>query len=143
MADRDYVFDTEPLVAFLYGEPGHGDVAQRLGEVEVGRAEGSIAEVTASAVFYLIARIECEEESPTRDSLRVADRDVRALGRRGVVLRRADWLLAGEIKARGGLSLGDSYAVALARERGATLVVGTDDLFDDLPVDVTVERIQA
>lgn len=141
MADREYVFDTEPLEAFLSEEPGHGDVAEQLGEVEVGRAEGRIAEVTASEVFHLIAHIEGDDGTPTRDSLRIADRDVRALGRRGVVLRRADWRLAGEIRGHGGLSLGDSYAVALACERGATLVVGTDDDFEDLPVDVTIERV--
>ena len=141
MADRAYVFDTEPLIAFLYGESGHADVAERLDEVEIGRTEGSIAEVTASEVFYLIARIEGDDGTPTRDSLRVADRDVRALGRRGLVLRRASWRLAGEIKAHGDLSLGDSYAVALAHERDETLVVGTDDDFDDLPVDVAVARV--
>lgn len=141
MADRGYVFDTEPLVAFLYEEPGHGDVAERLDEVEVGRAEASVTELTASEVFYLVARIEGEEGSPTTDSLRVADRDVRALGRRGVVLRQASWRLAGEVKAHGGLSLADSYAVALAHEREETLVVGEDDDFEGLPVDVSVERV--
>lgn len=142
MPDRAYVFDTEPLVAFLYEEPGHGDVADRLDEVEVGRAEASVAEVTASEVFYLIARIEGEDGFPTPESLRTADRDVRALGRRGVVLRGASWRLAGEIKAQGGLSLGDSFAVALALARDETLVAGGDGDFDDLPVDVPVERVR-
>ena len=140
MADRAFVFDTEPLVAFLYEEPGHADVAERLDEVEVGRSEGSIAEVTASEVFYLIARVEGDDGAPTPDSLRIADRDVRALLRRGLVLRRASWRLAGEIKAHGGLPLGNSYAVALAHEREETLVVGSDEDLDELPVDVAIDR---
>ena len=138
-----YVFDTEPLVSFLYEEPGHVDVAERLEEVEVGRSDGSIAEVTASEVFYLVARIEGVDGRPTADSLRTADRDVRTLARRGLTLRRAGWRLAGEVKAHGGLSFADSYAVALAAERDETLVVGADDDFDELPVKVTVERIRA
>jgi len=143
MPGRAYVFDTEPLVAFLYEEPGHVDVAERLDEVEVGRSDGSIAEVTASEVFYLVARIEGVDGRPTDDSLRIADRDVRTLARRGVTLRRADWRVAGEVKASGSLSLGDAFAVALAYSREETLVVGADDDFDDLPVDVAIERIEA
>lgn len=138
----EYVFDTEPIVAFLYEEHGHQDVADRLAEVESGDIDGSIAEVTASEVFYLVARIEGDDGKPTADSLRTADRDVRTLERRGVTLRRADWRIAGEIKADGGLSIADSYGVALAHERGATFVVGADEDFGDLPVDVTVERIR-
>lgn len=143
MPGRAYVFDTEPLVAFLYGEPGHAHVAERLDEVVVGRAEGSLAEVTAAELFYLVARIEGDHEKPTPESRRVAGRDVRTFARHGLTLRRADWRLAGEVKARGGLSLPDSYAVALAAEREETLVVGADDGFDDLPVDVVVERIRS
>jgi len=141
VAGRAYVFDTEPLVAFLYGEPGHADVAERLDEVVVGRTTGSITEVTAAEVSYLVARIEGDDETPTPESRRTADRDVRALERRGLTIRRADWRLAGEVKAHGGLSLVDAYAVALAAERDETLVVGADDDFDDLPVDVAIERV--
>jgi predicted nucleic acid-binding protein len=72
----------------------------------------------------------------------VADRDVRALTRLGVDRERADWRLAGEVKTDGGISLADAYAVALAHERGATLVAGADDDFDALPIDVEVERVR-
>jgi predicted nucleic acid-binding protein len=46
------------------------------------------------------------------------------------------------VKADGGISLTDAYAVALAHERGATLVTGVDDDFDALPIDVEVERFR-
>lgn len=138
----EYVFDTEPIIAFLYDEPGHENVADRLDEIESGDVEGSLAEVTASEVFYLVARIEGNAGAPTADSLREADRDIRTLERRGLTLRKADWRLAGEIKADGGLSLADSYGAALAHERNAMFIVGADEDFDDLPVDVNVERIR-
>lgn len=141
-ATAEYVFDTEPLIAFLYREPGHDEVAARLEEIGSGAIDGSIAEVTASEVFYLVARIEGDDGTPTTESLRVADRDVRALERRGLARRRADWRLAGEIKADGGLSLADAYGAALAHERSATLIVGGDEDFDDLPVEVELDRIE-
>jgi len=138
-----YVFDTEAMIAFLYDEPGHEYVGGLLGDVEAGDAGGFLSDTNATEVYYLVARFEgTTEGKPTRTSLRVADRDVRALTRLGVDLERADWRIAGEVKADGRISLADAYAVALAHERDATLVVGADDDFDALPVDVEVERFR-
>lgn len=136
-----YVFDTEAIVAFLYGEPGHNTVADLLTAVFEGETPGRITETNASEVFYLVARFEgTDADDPTTESLREADRDLRALERRGLQFERADWRLAGEIKADGHISLADAHAVTLAHERNATLVVGADDDFDDLPV--TVDLLQ-
>jgi predicted nucleic acid-binding protein len=132
----EYVFDTEAIIAFLYDEPGHDTVADLLGDVFDGTAEGYIAETNASEVFYLVARFEGNNDKPTEASLRDADRDVRALERRGLSLERANWQLAGKVKAYGDISLADAHAVALAHDRDATLVVGGDDDFDELPIDV-------
>jgi len=60
-----YVFDTEPLVSFLYREPGHEAVARRLASGESGEAECHIADVTAAELFYLIARIGGIHGEPT------------------------------------------------------------------------------
>jgi predicted nucleic acid-binding protein len=57
-------------------------------------------------------------------------------------LTSADWHLAAEIKADGGISLADAYAVALAYDRDATLVAGADDDFDELPVDIELRRFR-
>jgi len=138
-----YVFDAEAIVAFLYDEPGHERVGALLDAVERGAAEGYLTETNASEVYYLVARFEgTPEERPTPASLRTADRDVRALTRRGVALERADWRLAAEVKADGSISLADACGVALAHERDAVLVAGGDDDFDALPVDVAVERFR-
>ena len=142
MSEPHYVFDTEALIAFLYAEPGHEVVAARLREIEAGGATGAVAETNAAEVLYLVARIEGDDGVPTAASLRAADRDVRSFDRRGVTLARADWRLAAEIKADGSCSLADAYAVALAVDHGATLVVGADDDFDDLPVGVELERFR-
>ena len=82
------------------------------------------------------------DEKPTSASLRAADRDIRTLTRRGVAVERANWRLAGEVKADGNISLADAYAVALAHGRDATLIAGVDDDFDALPVDIDIERFR-
>lgn len=142
-ASGGYVFDTEALVAFLYNEPGHERVADLLDDVFADEVDGVLAETNASEVFYLVARFEGVDDAPTDASLREADRDLRALERQGMGIEPADWRLAAEVKADGHVSLADAYAVALAVERGATLVAGADDDFDDLPVDVDVYRFRA
>jgi len=137
-----YVFDTETIIAYLYSEPGHDVVAQQLTAVRDGDAEGLLTETNAAEVFYLVARFESSEESPTDSSRRAADRDLHALQRLGVEIRRADWRAVGEIKAAGHISLADAHAVALAVETDGTLLVGGDDDFVDLPVDVAVTRFR-
>jgi predicted nucleic acid-binding protein len=139
----EYIYDTEAIIAFLYDEPGHEIVAALLNDVFDGSTEGSLAEMNASEVFYLVARFEGTadgESTPT--SLRVADRDIRALQQQGLHIRLPNWQLVGEIKAHGHLSLADACAVALAHDRDATLVVGADDDFDDLPIDVPLEQFR-
>ena len=138
-----YVFDTEPIIAFLYDEPGHDRVGELLDEVEAGDVEGLLSETNASEAYYLVARYEgTPDEKPTPASLRAADRDIRTLTRRGVAIERVEWRLAGEVKADGHISLADAYAVALAYDRDATLIAGGYDDFDALPVDVDVERFR-
>lgn len=138
-----YVFDTEAIIAYLYNEPGHETVAATLDTVFEGETEASLTEANASEVFYLVARFEgTADDTPTKASLRDADRDLRALERQGLTIRVAPWRLAGEVKADGDISLADANAVALAAERDATLVVGADDDFDDLPLDVDLSQFR-
>ncbi len=137
-----YVFDTEAIIAFLYNEPGHEDVAALLDEVFTGATDGFLTETNASEVFYLVARFEGTDDAPTDTSLREADRDIRALERQGLKLEAADWRLAAEVKADGNISLADAYAIALAYEREVTLVAGADDDFDELPVDIDLLRFR-
>jgi predicted nucleic acid-binding protein len=138
----EYVFDTEAIIAYLYKEPGHEVVADLLDQVFSGETGGVLTEMNASEVFYLVARFEGVDDAPTDASLREADRDIRALERQGLELEAADWRLAAEVKADGSISLADAYAVALAHERDATLVAGADDDFDELPIEVDLDRFR-
>ena len=139
----EYVFDIEAIIAYLYNEPGHETVATTLDAVFEDDAEGSLSEVNASEVYYLVARFEgTVDDKPTKASFRDADRDLRALERRGLTIRVAPWRLAGEVKADSNISLADANAVALAAERDATLLVGADDDFDDLPLDIDLSQFR-
>ncbi|MDZ7747320.1 MAG: PIN domain-containing protein [Halobacteriales archaeon] len=139
---REYVFDTEAIIAFLYGEPGHETVAVLLEKVFTGEAAGLLTKTNASEVYYLIARFDGVDETPTATSLRKADRDIRALEERGLRIEPANWRLAAEVKADGDISLADAHVVALAHERDATLVAGADDDFDELPVEIDIRRFR-
>lgn len=141
----DYVFDTEPLIAYFYGETGADEVRERLEAIENEEVAAAIAHVTAAEVMYKIARLETgrpNEIAPTEDELAVGERDVRVLQGFGVTIETPPWRLAGRIKAPGGISIGDAYAAALAAAEDATLVVGADSEFDDLAVDVDLHRIR-
>lgn len=137
-----YVFDAEAIIAYLYDEPGHETVEEYLREATNSDTEGYLTETNAAEVLYLIARFEGADGRPTTSSLRIADRDIRALERGGLLLGRADWRLAAEIKADGHISLADAHAVALAVRHDGILIAGGDDDFDELPVDVTVDRFR-
>lgn len=136
-----YVFDAEPLIAYLYDEPGSDEVEELLDEIDRNRANGMLSEVTACEVAYKVARIE-SDGSPGETELTAGKRDVRLLERAGLAIEPASWPVAARVKADGGISLGDAYAVALAVDRDATLVVGGDSEFEDLPVEVDRRRFR-
>ncbi len=141
MSDR-YVFDTEAIIAYLYDEPGRSVAEDYLTDVRNGAVDGLLAETNAGEVLYLVSRFEGSGDTPTTDSLRTADRDLRALERWGLQIERADWRLAAEVKAHGHISFADAHGVALAHEQNATLIAGADDDFETLPIDVNVVRFR-
>jgi len=112
---RRYTFDTGPL--FLYfGESVRAK--KLLDEVQRGRVEGSTCEPNLAELYYKT----CEKMG--RETARIRYLSIR---RSKVIVFAPDETLsrsAGELKCkhRGKLSLVDAYALALAKERGATLI---------------------
>ena len=140
-----FVFDAEPLIAYFYGEPGSLDVTERLQAIESEEATGAISHATATEVVYKIARLETsdpDQTPPGDDEFDVGERDLRVLRGHGVTIETPSWSNVARIKGAGGISLGDSYAAALALEQEATLVVGADPEFDDLPAAIDLYRIR-
>ena len=141
----DYVFDTEPLIAYFYDEPGAQDVTERLQAIERDTASGAIAHATATEIVYKIARLQTGDPNqipPGDDEFDVGERDLRVLRGYGVTIETPPSSTVARIKGAGGISLGDSYAAALALEEGATLVVGSDPEFGDLSVNVDRYRVR-
>lgn len=139
------MFDTEPIIAWLHGEPGHDRVQALLDEVVDGDAGGIIADVNAAEIVYLDARLLAVargDSEPTTEDIAEGSYDVAMLERAGIRIEDANWQRAGRVKAPGGLSLGDAFAVAHAAALDATLVIGADEDFDDLPVEVELLRFR-
>jgi predicted nucleic acid-binding protein len=141
----DYVFDTEPLIAYFYDEPGAPDVTERLQAIESEEATGAISHATATEVGYKIARLETGDPNqipPGDDEFDVGEQDLRILRGYGVTIETPPWSTVARIKGAGGISLGDSYAAALALEEEATLVVGADPEFGDLSENLDLHQIR-
>lgn len=141
----DYVFDTEPLLAYFYDEPGAAEVTTRLQQIDDDEVSGAIAHATATEVVYKIARLETGDPNravPGDDEYDVGERDLRVLRGYGVTVETPSWSTVARIKGSGGISLGDSYAAALAIEEDATLVVGADPEFADLSADLSIHAIR-
>lgn len=141
----DYVFDTEPLIAYFYDEPGAPVVTERLQAIDSDQASGAISHATATEVVYKVARLETgapNQISPDEDEFDVGKQDLRILQGFGVTIETPPWSTVARIKGAGGISLGDSYAAALAVEEEAPLVVGADPEFGDLSDDIDLHQIR-
>lgn len=141
----DYVFDTEPLIAYLYDEPGASAVTERLRTIDRDEASGAISHATATELVYKIARLETgapNQTEPGEAEYEVGERDLRVLRDYGLAVETPAWATVARIKGAGGISLGDAYAAALAHKENATLVIGADPEFDALPVEVDLHRIR-
>ncbi len=141
----DYVFDTEPLIAYFYDEPGARDVTERLQAIDSDHASGAISHATATEVVYKVARLETGNPNqipPGEDEFDIGKQDLRILRGFGVTIETPPWSTVACIKGAGGISLGDSYAAALAIEREALLVIGADPEFGDLSDDIDLQQIR-
>ena len=138
------MFDTAPLIADLYDEPGAREVADYLRVIQDGTGTGAITHATAAEIGYKVTRLEATAPNSVTSPETVfpsGTRPIHVFQSFGVTIDTPDWNRVARIKAPGGISLGDAYAAALAEQRGATLVVGRDPEFDDIPADIEIERV--
>lgn len=135
MSDSEtLVFDTEPLLAFLWEEEGSDTVEEKLRMVK-SDAQGYLSSVTLTEVFYHIAN------SSSTQSAKNAVQRLKSYGFT-IVHSNETWQQAGKIKHKHSPALGDSYAVATAAHVDGTLIVGADDDFDPI-TEVSIERFRA
>lgn len=127
------VFDTEPLLAYLWDEDGSDVVEKRLEQVKNG-VQGYLSSVTLSEVYYNVAN------SSTVQSAKNAIQTLKNHGFE-IIDSGTTWQHAGWFKHKYGPALGDSYALGTAAEVDGTLIVGADDDFDPI-TEVPLERFR-
>jgi len=130
----DIVFDAEPLIAHADDEPGGEVVEEYLDAVAVGDATGYASYVTLAEIRYTIAR---KYDRATADEYLDWLTD---LGIEPVDVGHA-WMAASEYVLTYNPALGDSFALATAEHRDATLLVGGDGDYDDVS-DVPIARFR-
>lgn len=112
-----WALDAWAAVAFLQGEAPASRVRQALAEGAV------INDVSLGEVLYTLVR------NRGSDAALDAVRDLRG----ALVAEAPDWELtraAALVKAGGGLSYADSFAVATAKRRGAPLLTGDPEIVE-------------
>jgi len=128
------VFDAEPLIAHADDEPGSDVVEEYLDAVAVEDAAGYTSCVNLAEIRYTIAR---KYDRDTADEYLDWLTD---LGIETVDVGDA-WREASEYVLQYNPALGDSFALATAKDIEATLLVGGDDDYDEIS-DVPIERFR-
>ena len=113
------VFDAYAILAWVWGEPGAGFVAQLLREIEAGNLWGGVCTINLGEVYYRTCR---------EDGQQAAESDL-------AMLQKLPWEVisashdlvwaAARLKGRFPISYADAFALACAEQHGADLV--TDD----------------
>ena len=127
MRDR-LVLDSEALLAFYLGEKGGEVVRDYLKNIQNGEIEGYINIINLTEVYYILYRVnpEIAEEK---------ERNLRLYGLKVVPVEDNDlWREAAKIKSRYALSLADAFAAATAKTLKSKLMVGSDEEFEGLPI---------
>ncbi|ESS10304.1 MAG: putative nucleic acid-binding protein, contains PIN domain protein [uncultured archaeon A07HR60] len=128
------VFDAEPLIAHADDEPGSDVVEAYLDAVAVEDTAGYVSCVNLTEIRYTLARkydrSTADDYLDWLDDLGLDTKDTEAV-----------WVGASEYILTYNPALGDSFALATAKDVNATLLVGGDDDYDDVS-DVPIERFR-
>ena len=121
-------FDTEPIVAFLLGEPGAKPIIDLLQKIQNGDIKGCINIFNLTEVYYIVDRFNSTLAKQVRGYLRAYGLQVIPVEDNGL------WREAALLKNKYLLSLGDSFAVATAQAFKSKLVVGSDKELKNLDI---------
>jgi predicted nucleic acid-binding protein len=123
-------FDTEPIVAYFFGEAGAEPVIDLLEKIQNGDAYGYVNIVNLTEVYYAIARKDKKTADEKIDKLHLFGLKIVPVEEGGL------WREAALMKNKYTLSLGDAFAVATAQALKSKLVVGNDKALNGLPVEL-------
>ena len=123
-----YTFDSEAILAFYLDEEGAEVVEDCLERVQSGEAEGCINIINLTEIYYILSRVSPELAEETEKKLRLLGLKVVPVEDNGL------WREAARVKAKHSLSLADAFAVATAETYKSKLVVGSDEEFMELNI---------
>lgn len=115
---KAYVLDAWTILAYLQDEPAAEKIVELIADAHDQEIPIYMSVVNVCEVWYILAREISEAE---------ADSSINDLQQLGIQFQDANWELAkeaGKFKTKGKMSLGDCFAVALAKELKADLVTG-------------------
>ncbi len=117
---KRYVFDSYALLALLEDEKGADLIAGILTEQE---NQIYLSIISMGEIYYLLLRIKgMEQAEKVIESVALDD---------AIAVAEASWdrvRAAASVKAEGGLSYADAFAVALAKELNAPLLTGDPEI---------------
>ncbi len=117
---NSYIFDSYALFVLFEEEPGADFVAELIGD-----ADNSIflSMINLGEIYYLVLR---------RSGANQAEQILESIAlEKSITIVEASWervKAAAKVKASGGLSYADSFAVALAKELNAPLLTGDPEI---------------
>lgn len=132
--DAPIVFDAEPLLAYLNGEPGSDVVRRVIEDVRDGTRKGFINYLTLCELTYIAERT-LDQSSVHEFVETLLDYGIQPVETAEV------WYRAARNKNDYAISLGDAVMLATAQEKQATGFVGADADFDSVP-DERIERFR-
>jgi len=123
-----YTFDSEAILAFYLDEEGAEVVEDLLEQVQSCAAEGCINVINLTEIYYILSRVNPELAEETERKLRLFGLRVVPVEDDGL------WREAARVKAKHSLSLADAFAVATAEACKSKLIVGSDEEFRQLKI---------
>jgi predicted nucleic acid-binding protein len=123
-------FDSEAILAFLFGEPGGDIVRDSLKKIQNGEREGFINIVNLTEIHYILSRINPSVVEEKIRNLHIYHLKIVPVEDNGL------WREVAKFKCNYSMSLGNAFAAATAKIFKTKLVVGNDEEFNNIGVEL-------
>lgn len=124
------VFDTESVLIYFLGEDGAEKVKDFFEDCTEGSKKGYMSLVNFTEFYYILCRR--DEDLAEKKIMNLQGFGIETVG----IEENEIWKEAARIKAKEAIPMGDSYAAATAEKLDAKLVIGKDEHFQDLNLDL-------
>ena len=123
-------FDSEAILAFFLGEAGAELVRDSLEKVQKKEINGYINILSLTEIYYILSRVSLKLAEEKQRNLRLYGLRIVPINDNGL------WREAAKIKCDHALSIADAFAVATAQNLKTKLIVGSDEEFNNLDVEL-------